>query len=93
MGRGEDRHTWRAEGWQGAAGPTWLADAGVALPLILADAVGRARAGVTGAWHTAASLHPQGVAGLGQHGPSDAVTQSHTLQCRQQIHGEARTGT
>jgi len=73
---------WRARQWQGAAGPTWLADAGVALPLVLADTVGRAGAGVAGARHAAASLHSQGMAGLGQHGPSDAVTQSHTLQRR-----------
>lgn len=73
---------WRAKGWQGAAGPTWLADTGVALPLVLADTVGWAGTGVAGAWHAAASLYPQGMAGLGQRGPGDAVTQSHTLQCR-----------
>lgn len=81
-GRGEDVQAWKAKGWQGTAGHTWLADAGVALPLILADAVGRAGAGVAGTRHAAASLHPQGMAGLGQRGPGDAVTQSHTLQRR-----------
>lgn len=82
MGRGEDKQAGRAEEWQGAAVPTWLADTGVALPLILADAVGWAGVGVAGAWYTAASLHPQGMVRLGQHDPGDAVTQSHTLQCR-----------
>lgn len=77
---------WRAKGWQGSAGPTWQAHARVALPLVLADAVGWAGAGVAGARHAAASLHPQGMAGLGQHGPGDAVTQSHTLQHRGESH-------
>lgn len=71
---------------KGSAGPTWQAHAGVALPLVLADAVGRAGAGVAGARHAAASLHPQGMAGLGQHGPGDAVTQSHTLRHRGESH-------
>lgn len=78
-------------GWQSAACPTWLADTGVALPLILADAVGWAGAGVARAGHAAASLHPQGMAGLGQHGPSDAVTQSHPLKHRKKVEEPGKT--